>query len=68
MSGRAAARRVSDTPPISQGAYQIGEDQARSWITFGVVLLSHPLGRLADASVLQSWVLQRQLGFSMTRA
>ena len=50
------------------GWYQIGELQALSWIVFGTCGSVHAGGRSAAGNELQAYVLQRQLGFSTTRA
>ena len=54
--------------PGTQGRYQIGEVQARSWITLRKPGSPHAAGRASGESLLQSKVLHRQEGFSTTRA
>jgi hypothetical protein len=51
-----------------QGAYAMGEVQARSWIVSGRRPAAHPSGRSAAGSDKQRRADQRQLGFSTTRA
>ena len=55
--------------PQDQGVYQMGEVQARSWMTFGTPRLSQPrASRSSDGSDRHTWVLHRHVGFSITRA
>ena len=55
-------------PYLREGAYQIGEVQARSWTVFGIAGLVHASGRVPVGKPLHCSVLQRQLGCSSTRA
>ena len=55
-------------PASSSGWYQIGEVHARSWITLGMVGSLQVVGRSSGGRLLQSYVLQRHVGFSTTRA
>ncbi len=59
---------VSSGCQLPSGSYQIGEVQSRSWIVLGTFSASHSAGRSSGAIALQCQVLQRQLGFSRTRA
>ena len=72
MPGLAPKRTLALSCDAPSGRYQIGDDHARSWIVFGrVQQASKPGGAPAVQSTpcaLQSRVLQRQTGFSMTRA
>jgi hypothetical protein len=50
------------------GRTQIGDVQARSWIVFGTAGSSQVAGRCAAVSALHAYAVQRQDGFSITRA
>ena len=53
---------------MGAGETQIGEVNARSWTVFGTRGCAQPSGRSPSGRALHSQVLQRQLGFSTTRA
>ena len=55
----------SGYPPA--GVYQIGDVQARSWMTRGMVGSSQVAGRASSGNVRHWRQLHRQLGFSTTR-
>src|SRR5262249_8679033 len=61
-------RLAEDARGPAARSYQMGAGQARSWIVRATAGSVHDDGRSGGASALHWIALQRQLGFSSTRA